>query len=235
MTTPASDGPRLLAFQCPDCDAPRPFTLYHEHTRYVEEPGVAEEYSYVVCTVCGGPLLLIRQDYGDGFDGAHRRVYPSQARQIRFGVPHTVLASYNEAVSCESAKAWMASAVMVGRALEAICRDFDPSVRTINDGLAKMLQAGAISQEMHDWGDGLRVVRNVGAHATTDRVSATDARHALDFLQALLEILFDLRVRFAAWQEERARRAAGRVARRPPVTQADGRVVQGDVGETAPS
>ena len=207
LTTDRTPPP--LAFQCLECDAPRPFTLVHEHSRYLEEPGIGEVYNYAVCTVCSAPMLLRQEDYGDGL-GRHQQLYPVLRRQIRFAVPHTVLASYDEAVRCETVKAWMGCAVMVGRALEGICRDFDPATRSIQDGLRKMLEAGAISQEMHEWGDGLRVVRNVGAHATSDRVSAADARHALDFLQALIEILFDLRVRFAEWQEERARRVAGR-------------------------
>jgi Domain of unknown function (DUF4145) len=216
-TEGSTDTPAVMAFRCPDCDAPRPFSLVHKHSRYLEEADLPEEYSYVVCRVCAAPMLLVRENYGEGFEGAHHQVYPSLRRQIRFSVPLGVSNSYEEAVKCEGAKAWMGTVVMVGRALEAICKDFDPSVKSIQDGLRKMLQAGAISQEMYDWGDGLRVVRNVGAHATTERVSPTDARHSLDFLQALIEILFDLRVRFAEWQDERAKRAAAKAARRASI------------------
>jgi hypothetical protein len=159
--------------------------------------------------------MLFRRDYDyadQTFDGPYAREFPPETRRIGFAVPSHVLSSYNEATRCEAAGTWTAAAVMVGRALEAVCRDFDPEARGIHDGLRRMFNAGAISQELRDWGDGLRLVRNEGAHPG-ERVVPGDAKFSLDFLQALLEILYDLRPRFEAWQEDRARRAAARAAR----------------------
>jgi hypothetical protein len=209
---PADAGAAVLAFHCPECEVPRVFRIAHRHTRWAEHMDYPEEYTYAICPSCGGAVVLVRDNFGDGFEeSSYQREYPSLKRRIGFTVPSVVRHSYDEAVQCEQAKAWTAAAVMVGRALEAICTEFDPSSRSIHDGLQKMLAAGAISQELHDWGDGLRVVRNQGAHATGDRVSATDATYALDFLQALIEIVFDLRARFAEWQDVRAKRLAAKV------------------------
>jgi hypothetical protein len=184
--------------------------------QYIEEVGDPVEYTYTSCPRCSSPILLSRAyDYDEGgsFRGAYRREYPPLGRRIGFATPIAVRNAYDEAVRCEDAKAWMAVAVMVGRALEAICRDFDDTSTSIADGLRKMLDAGAISQELYEWGDGLRLVRNEGAHATQVRVSRKDATFALDFLQALIEILFDLRERFEIWRQDRAERAARRTAR----------------------
>ena len=191
------------------------FRVASRHTRWDGESD-PEEFTYAVCSGCSLPLLLRREfdEESNAFETSRYVLeFPFDARRITFAVPRHVRHSYDEAVRCEEATAWTAVATMAGRALEAICLDFDPSSRSIHDGLKKMLDAGAISEELRTWGDGLRIVRNEGAHAG-DRVSARDARYALDFLQALMEIIYDLRVRFDEWQQERAARAAARANRR---------------------
>jgi hypothetical protein len=167
------------------------------------EDGLWEEFTFAVCARCQKPVLLRRYDYGGGFDDdEYYRAYPALERQISFALPAGVRRAYDEAVKTEQAKAWSATAVMAGQALEAICRDYDHHIRTISDGLQKLLAAGVISQELFDWGNSLRVVRNRGAHANSRPVTADDARFALDFLQALLEILYSLRRKFEVWKKE---------------------------------
>lgn len=208
---PPAEEPQVLAFACPTCERPQTMRIVSRHVRATEETDPTE-YTYLVCSRCSSPLLLSRLfDFSpEGFDGSpYQREYPVQRRKLSFALPPLVSHSYEEAVRCEEAKLWTATAVMVGRALEATCREFDPASKGIGDGLRRMLTAGAISQELYDWGEGLRVVRNEGAHAGT-RVHPRDATNALDFLQALVDILFDLRERFAEWQREREHRSARR-------------------------
>jgi hypothetical protein len=211
----------FMAWHCPECDRPTTFRVLHGHARYIEDAGIAEEYRYAVCTECAGPVVLEREDYGEGFENAaFTREYPPQARTLSYGypIPPAVRNAYEEAVRCEGVKAWTAVAVMSGRALEGMCLDFDDSSKGIYDGLSRMLASGAISQELYNWGEGLREVRNEGAHAATTRVSPNDARHALDFLQALQEIIYGLRPRFEAWKEQRDRAVAARNAKMRPTT-----------------
>ncbi len=204
------------AWKCRDCNEARVFQVVHVHARLLEGADIPEEFTYAVCKACDGPVILVREDAGGGFDeDSYSQVYPPRKRLLTYAVPHAVRGSYDEAVRCEDAGAWTAAGAMVGRALEAVCRDFDPAAKTIYDGLHSMLADGVVSQELYDWGNGLRVVRNTSAHPGPERVSADDARNALDFLQALLSILYDLRVRFEEWQQSRAKRAAGRTKARP--------------------
>ena len=66
-----------------------------------------------------------------------------------------------------------------------------------------MLAAGALSQEVYDWASELRVIRNYGAHATEERIDWQDAREALDFLQVILELMYDLRPKFQKFRNRR--------------------------------
>ena len=178
------------------------FQVRSVHESHGED--LREEFTYLVCARCQRPMVLTRNDYGGGFEeDEYYRAYPALQRQISFALPEGVRRAYDEAVKTEQAKAWMATAVMAGQALEAVCKDYDSTIRTISDGLRKLLAAGVISQELFEWGNGLRVVRNRGAHATSRPVNADDARFALDFLQALLEIVYYLRRQFEVWKERR--------------------------------
>jgi hypothetical protein len=120
-------------------------------------------------------------------------------------VPEGVRQSYDEAVKCENAKAYLAAAVMVRRALEAITKEHDPSARTLHAGLKEMVSRGLVGQELAEWANELRVIGNHGAHPTKETIERLDAVEAIDFLQAMLEILYDLRPKF---DRMRARRSA---------------------------
>jgi hypothetical protein len=92
---------------------------------------------------------------------------------------------------------------MVGRTLEAVCKEFDPNTKSVFEGLKSLHVKGIISTELLEWATELRVLRNLGAHATTPKIEVFDALGALDFLQAILEILYDLRPRFEQFKKRR--------------------------------
>ncbi|WP_341280729.1 DUF4145 domain-containing protein [Paenibacillus sp. FSL H8-0537] len=123
-------------------------------------------------------------------------MFPKDERIVNYSIPQIVRESYDEAVRCEKAKAAIAVVVMVGRSLEAICKDFVPDSKTINSGLKMMKDNGFISEELLEWSNELRFLRNQGAHATSKKITLEDAEDSLDFLQAILEILYHLRPRF---------------------------------------
>lgn len=143
---------------------------------------------------------------GDGFNkDGYYRLYPPQERHITHNLPDIVRQSYDQAVLCEAGRAWTACVVMVGRTLEAVCKEFDPATKNIFKGLKTMYDKHLISEEVLEWADELRVLRNLGAHATKERIDRSDAKGALDFLQAILEILYDLRPKFEDFTRRRDR------------------------------
>lgn len=113
--------------------------------------------------------------------------------------------SYKEALRCEEAEAWLACVVMVGRTLEAISREHFPSDKALTtfSGINRLHDEGIISDQLKTWADELRVLRNIGAHATPNQVSEADAREAVDFLKAILENVYDLTPKFEAFKQRR--------------------------------
>ncbi len=187
------------------CETPRSFRIIAIHTR--PDSGPPEEYTLASCERCSTVALYFREDMGDdtGFEAdEYYRLWPPHDRHIGYPLPEIVRQSYEEAVRCEAAKAYLAAAVMVRRALEAITKEFEPSSKTLYAGIKAMSTKGMISQELADWGDQLRVIGNQGAHASAEVIDQQTAAEAIDFLQAMLEILYDLRPKFEKMRLRRA-------------------------------
>jgi hypothetical protein len=205
-----------MIYYCKSCDETQNFVAESVIVNPEEAPPT--EYTLARCEICSHPALFFREDVGDGFEGdSYYRLWPTHERHIGFALPDIVRQSYDEAVKCENAKAHLAAVVMVRRALEAVTKEYEPSARTLHAGMKALLTKGIISQELSDWGDQLRVIGNLGAHATSEKIDALDVREAIDFLQAMLEILYDLRPRF---EKMRLRRGAKAGVASPSPSQA---------------
>lgn len=192
-----------MIYHCESCEDPRNFVSAAVHVNPHEV--LPTEYTLAYCDTCNGVAMFNRADWGEGFeDDAYYRLWPPHDRRLGFALPPTVRQSYEEAVKCENAKANLAAVVVVRRALEAVTKEYEPTARTLQAGLKAMLSKGIVSQELSDWGHELRVIGNLGAHATSNKIDRQDAVEAIDFLQATLEILYDLRPKF---DKMRARRA----------------------------
>lgn len=195
-----------MIYYCDHCEKHTNFHPLQSHIFPNEGP--PEEYTFAKCDACDKPAVFLREDMGDGFDNDfYYRLYPPHDRHIGFLLPPVVRTSYEEAVKCEGAKSWIACVAMVGRTLEAVTKAYDPKQKTMFAGLQAMHKDGAISQEISEWANELRVIRNFGAHATDEPISRQDAEEALDFLQAILELLYYMRPKF---QQMKARRASGK-------------------------
>jgi len=179
--------------------------------KYIED--YTEQTILGACTQCKQPVVVQNwfSDYDPDDRGSeYHTIYPTDresARTLLFEVPPQISTSYYEAVKCEKSQAWNACVVMVGRALEAVAKDYDSKVRSIATGITKMHDTGVISEELFSWANELRTLRNIGAHPTEEDVGELDAREALDFLQAILETIYHLRPMFKKMKERRKKKA----------------------------
>jgi hypothetical protein len=192
-----------FAETCTHCNTATVFEVLKSDSLFLE--GYEEIYQFCKCTTCDSFALYNQENFGDGQLGAPYRLYPVQKRQLTFRVPKLVRDSYNEAVKCENAQAWLACAVMIGRTLEGVAKEFDPQTRSLSATLKKMLDAGTISADIFEWASQLRITRNMAAHAQETDISWEDATEGMDFAQAILEILYDLKPRFEKMRQRHAK------------------------------
>jgi hypothetical protein len=131
------------------------------------------------------------------------RLWPQPKRAISTSVPSIVKGSLEEADRCFSAGAFTACAVMCGRAIEGICVHHKTKSKTLNPGLKELLDREIIDQRLFTWGEELRKLRNLGAHANDEKVLYRDAHDVLAFAHAMSEYVFVLSEQFQQFMARR--------------------------------
>lgn len=156
------------------------------------------------CKICHSPLFGWTELIQTGEDSWEwdqvERQWPPQDKDIDWDIPEIARISLIEAKVCFKAKAFNACAVMCGRTIEGLCKHHDPKTRNLAGGLKKLRDDGVIDTRLYNWGEALRSHRNLGAHATTEKVSREDARDLLDFSIAICEYVFVLNEKFNRFQ-----------------------------------
>lgn len=161
------------------------------------ESGPSTRVTLVRCDLCGTALLLAQEDHGDGWDEMVR-VWPDGARHLSTEVPKPLQDEHNEARRCFDAKAYTATAVMVGRTLEGMCAQHGVHDKVLMKSLEKMRDKGLIDQRLFDWATELRSLRNAGAHFTGGQVTRQDAADALALSERMLDYMYVLTMKFDA-------------------------------------
>lgn len=152
------------------------------------------------------------------------RVYPRPPKTFSsYRIPKLVTASLDEADRSLQAGAHVAACVMLGRALEALCRDIleeppDETVRSAPSSTPKrklMLGAGIkrlrdkkiIDDRLYDWSQQLQAFRNLAAHPEDIIISRTDAEDLQSFVNAIVEYVYDLADRYDEFKNRVYRRS----------------------------
>lgn len=159
------------------------------------------------CSSCGDVLIGLQEEHEHPEYGSYwadaERVWPQPKRAISRSVPDIVKSSLDEADRCFSAGAFTACAVMCGRAIEGVCVHHKTKAKTLHSGLKELLDKEVIDKRLFLWGDELRKLRNLGAHATGEKVAHQDASDVLAFAHAITEYIFVLTKQFQEFMSRR--------------------------------
>lgn len=163
----------------------------------------------VQCPVCKSALLgfteLIQVGHEEWeWDSLHR-LWPPQESSINREIPEIARVSLEEARLCFKAKAYSACAVMCGRTIEGLCIHHKTKNKTLAAGLKELREEKIIDSRLFEWGEALRKHRNIGAHASAEKISKEDAKDLLDFSSAMCEYVFVLNAKFNRFIERSAK------------------------------
>jgi hypothetical protein len=171
------------------------------------------------CPNCRAALVGVSLQTGlEGFDseddtwGDFVRVYPEPSKVFQSSkIPQAVLISLNEADKALQVGAYIAACVMLGRAIEALCRDkieqnSEPKRRfMLGAGLGKLKEAGVIDERIFNWGKQLQNFRNLAAHADETKIDRQDAEDLQSFAVAMVDYVYDLADRYETFKERVAK------------------------------
>jgi len=197
-----------MLIECPHCDARVHGKVLGEKSYFpssAEDEFDPHKYIFIQCPSCHSPLLGCSMLESSGLNPdweSPERVWPSPIRGYEPSVPSLVSKSLEEAQRCFQASAYLACAVMCGRAIEAICTE-KTGKSNLASGLKQMREDNAIDQRLYNWGEALRKERNVGAHANHASGNRQDAKDLLDFAWAFVDYVFVLSEKFDAYERRK--------------------------------
>jgi len=197
-----------LIIDCPNCESKVDGILKGEVVENAPDD-FPHKCVLVQCPVCGWGLLGISEFDPSEYDNEQwsnlYRVWPKQESHVDREIPDIARNSLVEAKLCFKAKAFSACAVMCGRAIEGICVHYQTKNKSLAKGLEELREKRLIDDKLFEWGEALRMHRNIGAHATATKISKDDARDLLDFTQAICEYIFVLTEKFNKFKERAAK------------------------------
>jgi hypothetical protein len=198
-----------MIIDCPTCKSRVDAEVHGELKSFdPREDPFPYKVALLKCPCCGGTLVGLSEEIYDHPDNEPYwedalRIWPEPKRIVPYFVPDIVKTSLEEADRCFNAGAYSACVVMCGRALEGICVHFNTKSKTLHSALNELREAEIIDNRIHTWGDELRKVRNLGAHASAEKVPPVDARYVLDFVHAITDYVFVLTKKFNDFMKNR--------------------------------
>ena len=186
--------------KCPHCGNIAPMEIAAKYStvgKYEEEPGwdydQGEIYRLLCCQGCEKVVLQrtyfdSRYEEFESSSGAFTTLYPQPDTMAKV-LPLPVKMEYDAALAVKPISA-NAYAVLLGRVFDIVCEDRKSSGKTLSERLADLAAKGEIPKPLAEMAQGLRQLRNVGAHAdlgslTQDEIQVLDA-----ILRAILEYLY---------------------------------------------
>lgn len=197
---------------CPSCGAKVDAVVLHAYEYWTPDEGPPAEFSFARCPVCSNPFLLVREDYGGGFDQDDEpvRLYPPRDRPVHPSFPTKVADAFQEAHACLKNKTYVAAIIMCRKTLEALCAEHGVRRGTLAASLKSMKDQNLIEQRLFEWAEELRLAGNEAAHEVGVSVSAQDATDVYEFTDALLQYVYTFRDRFKEFKDRRRKaREAG--------------------------
>lgn len=189
-----------MIIECPHCESKVDGIVKGEVRDNDPEYPFSCKRVLVECPVCKSALLGITEEIQVGpdeweWDSLHR-LWPPMDSNVDAQIPEIARVSLVEAKLCFKAKAFSACAVMCGRTIEGLCIHHETKSQNLAGGLKELKERDIIDSRLFEWGEALRKHRNIGAHATAEKISKEDAKDLLDFSTAMCEYVFVLNEKF---------------------------------------
>lgn len=220
---------KTFIIDCPWCKAKVAAIEHGRCTKkgWIEEAGEPYGESLVIgeCPNCRS--LLAGETHQTSFEGYDDyedywtdivRIYPKPPKTFSsYMIPRVVKDSIIEADRSLQANANIAACVMLGRALEAVCRDVlqrkestldgeekgktKPKKIMLGNGIKKLKENGTIDDRLYDWSQQLHAFRNLAAHPEDVSISREDTEDLQAFVYAIIEYIYDLTERYEEFKE----------------------------------
>jgi hypothetical protein len=181
---------------CPHCGNTAPMEMITSHSQTKEYShanlswAAGPIYELLVCSACGGVILrrYFYHELKDAEDWPVNILYPEPFRTPS-GLPEKIEAAYRHALNLKRAQP-NDYAVALGRVLELVCHDRSAKGNRLVDQLKDLAHKEKLPPTIIEMTQHLRLLRNIGAHSESDKLTATDIPLLDDLCRVILEYFY---------------------------------------------
>ena len=171
--------------------------LYDDTAWNISDGTVTDKYCpaayYIACCETCNQILLYH-NWAEGSEPETSHFYTSnlvwpESGKLHPSVPEKIADIYQEAVRIKEV-APNGFAVQIRRALEAICEDRGANKGTLFKSLVQLSERGEVPPNLVEVTDLLRLIGNIGAHASDKSVHPLLVQTIDDFFRAIIEYVY---------------------------------------------
>jgi hypothetical protein len=208
------NGIKWVYLLCPHCGTRTKFIPIHSAVvKRDDEYGLMEtekDYHYICkCDYCDDVVYIKfwEVDFDPDWHFGYEFHYPVSKFDYNYHeLPDTILLALSEAHTCLNARAYLACVVMCRRTIEAILKDRGASAKSnLAESIKSLTNNHSIHESMMHLADLVRVVGNIGAHASDLKVEDTQARETYELTKKLVDMLYVIPKHAEATKEKMAR------------------------------
>jgi hypothetical protein len=220
------EGIKWVWINCPHCGSNAKFypIFYTKVKSGDDQFGFIIDHHYICkCDYCEDVIYVKfwEVDFDPDWTFQYETHYPIVSATSDGNIPHIVDVSFREAGKCLNAAASIATLVMCRRTIEAVVKDQGSSNNSnLVSAIKDLVSKKTLPPSMGALADLVRVVGNIGAHATDQEIEYAQAREMYGLTKAMVESLYvtphrvnSIRERIEKEREDRARTAAERTVK----------------------
>jgi hypothetical protein len=116
--------------------------------------------------------------------------YPVVGMVADPSVPPEVMRAAIEAEKCLAVSAYSACGVMARRAIDALSQDKQAKGKDLNERLQNLKGVHAITPDLWEWAEELRVAGRSGAHPEWEDLSSAEAEYTVRFMREIIRYVY---------------------------------------------
>jgi hypothetical protein len=162
--------------------------------RKTSDSGAYVDFSRAGMRQCPNPSCGALAFYVYDASSGNYSTYPPELIDFdATDLPDNILSSLEEAVSCHSAGAYRASALMVRRVLEELCEERKAAGANLKARISALKATAMIPDELLNAADELRILGNDAAHVEAkeyNSIAKAESELAIDLAKELLKAAY---------------------------------------------
>lgn len=192
-TTPTESKQNIIKLRCPSCRQRGTFDALQGHDLSVQMNG---SYNTILgqrrCPDpnCHAHIFV-------AYDSSSKNVivsYPTETIDFdSTDLPPSVIESFEEAIICHANQCYVASAIMVRKTLEELCKNRGATGNNLKKRLEDLRSRIVLPQELLDGLDDLRLLGNDAAHIESqeyDKVDQDEVELAIEITKEVLKAVY---------------------------------------------